>query len=142
MTESVFLGIKNLSSLLTPITFASSLGYFLVSSLNLIFIDLRDHTGVLQVVFNPDSEETFKNAQNLRSEYVLELSGIIKKRLEGTINKDMPTGEVELIVDELIIQNISIGLVMKLNVLKILVISVLTHNIYQKILFFYRFIIV
>jgi aspartyl-tRNA synthetase len=37
----------------------------------------------------------------------LELTGIIKKRLEGTINKDMPTGEVELIVDELIIQNIS-----------------------------------
>ena len=72
-----------------------------------IFIDLRDHTGVLQVVFNPDSEETFKNAQNLRSEYVLELTGIIKKRLEGTINKDMPTGEVELIVDDLIIQNIS-----------------------------------
>ena len=72
-----------------------------------IFIDLRDHTGVLQVVFNPDSEETFKNAQNLRSEYVLELTGIIKKRLEGTINKDMSTGEVELIVDELIIQNIS-----------------------------------
>ena len=72
-----------------------------------IFIDLRDHTGVLQVVFNPDSEETFKNAQNLRSEYVLELTGIIKKRLEGTINKDMPTGEVELIVDKLIIQNIS-----------------------------------
>jgi aspartyl-tRNA synthetase len=72
-----------------------------------IFIDLRDHTGVLQVVFNPDNEETFKNAQNLRSEYVLELTGIIKKRLEGTINKDMPTGEVELIVDDLIIQNIS-----------------------------------
>ena len=72
-----------------------------------IFIDLRDHTGVLQVVFNPDSEETFKNAQNLRSEYVLELTGIIKKRLEGTINKDMSTGEVELIVDELTIQNIS-----------------------------------
>ena len=59
-----------------------------------IFIDLRDHTGVLQAVFNPDSEETFKNAQNLRSEYVLELTGIIKKRLEGTINKDMPTCEV------------------------------------------------
>ena len=72
-----------------------------------IFIDLRDHTGVLQVVFNPDNKETFKNAQNLRSEYVLELTGIIKKRLEGTINKDMPTGEVELIVDDLIIQNIS-----------------------------------
>ena len=72
-----------------------------------IFIDLRDHTGVLQVVFNPDNEEIFKNAQNLRSEYVLELTGIIKKRLEGTINKDMPTGEVELIVDDLIIQNIS-----------------------------------
>ena len=72
-----------------------------------IFIDLRDHTGILQVVFNPDNEETFKNAQNLRSEYVLELTGIIKKRLEGTINKDMPTGEVELIVDDLIIQNIS-----------------------------------
>ena len=72
-----------------------------------IFIDLRDHTGILQVVFNPDSIDTFKNAQNLRSEYVLELTGTIKKRLEGTINEDMPTGEVELIVDELIILNIS-----------------------------------
>jgi aspartyl-tRNA synthetase len=72
-----------------------------------VFIDLRDHTGVLQVVFNPDNKETFKNAQNLRSEYVLELTGTIKKRLEGTINKDMPTGEVELIVDDLTIQNIS-----------------------------------
>ena len=57
-----------------------------------IFIDLRDHTGILQIVFNPDAEKIFELAQSLRSEYVLEITGTIKKRLVGTINKDMPTG--------------------------------------------------
>ena len=59
-----------------------------------IFIDLRDHTGILQVVFNPDNKKVFKQAQNLRTEYVLEIKGNIKKRLDGTANKEMLTGEV------------------------------------------------
>ena len=43
-----------------------------------IFIDLRDHTGILQVVFNPDNKKVFEQAQNLRTEYVLEIKGNIK----------------------------------------------------------------
>jgi aspartyl-tRNA synthetase len=72
-----------------------------------IFIDLRDHTGILQIVFNPDAEKIFELAQSLRSEYVLEITGTIKKRLVGTINKDMPTGEIELIAEQLLILNTS-----------------------------------
>ena len=72
-----------------------------------IFIDLRDHTGILQIVFNPDAKKIFDIAQSLRSEYVLEITGTIKKRLEGTINNDMLTGEIELIADKLLILNTS-----------------------------------
>ena len=72
-----------------------------------IFIDLRDHTGILQIVFNPDTKKMFDIAQSLRSEYVLEITGTIKKRLEGTINNDMLTGEIELIADKLLILNTS-----------------------------------
>ena len=72
-----------------------------------IFIDLRDHTGILQIVFNPDTKKMFDIAQSLRSEYVLEITGTIKKRLEGTINNDMLTGEIELIAEKLLILNTS-----------------------------------
>ena len=72
-----------------------------------IFIDLRDHTGILQIVFNPDTKKIFDIAQSLRSEYVLEITGTIKKRLEGTINNDMLTGEIELIAEKLLILNTS-----------------------------------
>ena len=72
-----------------------------------IFIDLRDHTGIIQIVFNPNSKKIFDIAQSLRSEFVLEIKGVINKRLEGTINKDMPTGEIELIAKELLILNTS-----------------------------------
>jgi aspartyl-tRNA synthetase len=72
-----------------------------------IFIDLRDHTGIVQIVFNPDASKIFDIAQSLRSEYVLEITGTIKKRLEGTINKDMLTGEIELIAEKLLILNTS-----------------------------------
>ena len=72
-----------------------------------IFIDLRDHTGILQIVFNPDAEKIFDMAQSLRSEYVLEITGTVNKRLEGTINSDMKTGEIELIAEQLLILNTS-----------------------------------
>ena len=56
-----------------------------------IFIDLRDHTGLVQVVFNPEEKEIFEVAQAIRSEYVLEIRGIVKKRLDGTDNPEMST---------------------------------------------------
>ncbi len=72
-----------------------------------IFIDLRDHTGIIQVVFNPDNKETFNKAQALRTEYVLKITGKIKKRLEGTTNSDMSTGEIELVAEDIEIFNSS-----------------------------------
>jgi len=72
-----------------------------------IFIDLRDHTGLVQAVFNPDKKEVFDKAQSLRTEYVLEITGIVKRRLEGTVNKDMATGEIEIVVESIIILNVS-----------------------------------
>lgn len=68
----------------------------------LIFIDLRDRSGIVQLVVNPQvSENAYKIAQELRPEYVVEVRGEVKKRPENTINKDLPTGEVEVEVQEI-----------------------------------------
>jgi len=61
-----------------------------------IFIDLRDHRGLVQVVFDPDAEQTFATAERVRNEYVLQVTGRVRRRPEGTENPDMPTGEVEV----------------------------------------------
>tara|TARA_B100000029_G_scaffold514738_1_gene618791 strand:- start:2093 stop:3859 length:1767 start_codon:yes stop_codon:yes gene_type:complete len=70
-----------------------------------IFVDLRDHTGILQIVFNPENKEVFKNAENIRNEYVIQISGKVTKRIAGTVNKDLPTGSIEVIADDLKILN-------------------------------------
>ena len=62
-----------------------------------IFIDLRDHTGLVQVVFDPDREENFQLAEQVRNEFVLRIEGRVRNRPEGTVNPDMPTGEVEVL---------------------------------------------
>jgi aspartyl-tRNA synthetase len=66
----------------------------------LLFIDLRDHYGVTQVVADPDSP-AFKIAEKLRSEWVVRVDGKLRKRPDGTDNKDLPTGEVELFATEI-----------------------------------------
>lgn len=70
-----------------------------------IFLDVRDRTGVLQVVFDPDEEKSFALADSVRNEYVLMAKGKIRLRPEGTLNQDMPTGEVEVLGKELVILN-------------------------------------
>ncbi len=70
-----------------------------------IFIDLRDREGLLQVVFDPDTPEAFATAERVRSEYVLRVTGKVRIRPEGTENPDMPTGEVELLGRKLEILN-------------------------------------
>jgi aspartyl-tRNA synthetase len=75
-----------------------------------IFIDLRDRDGILQIVFSPDKKEIFAGAEKIRSEYVLLVSGKLRHRPEGTVNVDMPTGEVELVVDKLDVLNESLTL--------------------------------
>ena len=70
-----------------------------------IFLDVRDRTGVLQVVFDPDEEESFALADSVRNEYVLMAKGKVRPRPEGTVNSEMPTGEVEVLGKELKILN-------------------------------------
>ena len=70
-----------------------------------IFIDLRDRTGLVQIVFDPDTAETFALAESVRSEYVLKVQGKVRNRPEGTINPNMATGEVEILIKEIEILN-------------------------------------
>jgi len=70
-----------------------------------IFVDLRDREGLLQVVFNPDDPEMFAEAERIRGEYVLAVRGLLRERPEGTINPDLPTGQVELLAKELTVLN-------------------------------------
>jgi aspartyl-tRNA synthetase len=62
-----------------------------------IFIDLRDRAGLVQVVFDPDVPEMFAVAEHVRSEYVLQITGLVRLRPEGTINKNMHSGEIEIL---------------------------------------------
>jgi aspartyl-tRNA synthetase len=66
----------------------------------LLFIDLRDHYGITQVVADPDSP-AFKTAESVRSEWVIRIDGAVRQRPEGTVNKDLPTGEIELFASEI-----------------------------------------
>ena len=65
-----------------------------------LFIDLRDRTGLVQIVFNPESKELFSQADQLRSEYVIQGVGSVRKRPEGTINPSLETGEVEVVIED------------------------------------------
>ena len=71
----------------------------------LIFIDLRDHTGIIQLVIDPKSKEAFELAENLRDEYVITATGTIRKRGAGLENPNIPTGKIELVVEELRLLN-------------------------------------
>ena len=62
-----------------------------------IFLDVRDRTGIVQVVYDPDTEDSFATADRVRSEYVLQLRGRVRPRPEGTVNEDMATGEIEVL---------------------------------------------
>lgn len=73
-----------------------------------IFVDLRDRSGFVQVVFNPGvSGEYFSKAESIRSEYVLAVSGTVGKRPEGTINPNMATGEIEIYADMVRVLNVA-----------------------------------
>jgi aspartyl-tRNA synthetase len=66
-----------------------------------IFIDLRDREGLLQIVFDPDRPEIFAEAERIRSEYVLKVKGLVRPRPEGTVNPNMRTGQVEVLAHDL-----------------------------------------
>ncbi len=70
-----------------------------------IFIDLRDREGLAQIVFDPDKPESFAIADAIRNEYVVKITGKVRRRPEGTVNPDLPTGEVEVLGYEIEILN-------------------------------------
>ena len=72
-----------------------------------IFLDLRDRSGIVQVVFDPDTKESFETADRVRNEYVLKAKGRVRPRPEGTVNSEMPTGEIEVLGSSLEILNAS-----------------------------------
>jgi len=70
-----------------------------------IFLDMRDREGIAQVVFDPDTVESFAKAESVRSEYVLQIKGLVRARPEGTVNADMATGKIEILGKELSVLN-------------------------------------
>jgi aspartyl-tRNA synthetase len=70
-----------------------------------IFIDLRDREGLVQVVFDPDYPEAFRQAETVRSEYVLKVHGKVRRRPAGTENPNLPTGRIEVLATALEILN-------------------------------------
>ena len=71
----------------------------------LIFIDLRDHTGVIQLVITPDTPAAFKIAETLRDEFVISATGIVRERAPELKNPNLPTGDLEVVVSELALIN-------------------------------------
>jgi aspartyl-tRNA synthetase len=70
-----------------------------------IFLDVRDRAGIVQVVFDPDTEEAFALADRVRSEYVLKITGRVRARTDATVNPNMATGAIEVLGKELVILN-------------------------------------
>jgi aspartyl-tRNA synthetase len=70
-----------------------------------IFIDLRDREGLVQVVYDPDLPDVFATAEQIRNEFVLRVKGRVRHRPEGTVNPDLPTGEIEVLGKELEVLN-------------------------------------
>lgn len=66
-----------------------------------IFLDMRDRDGLLQVVIDPDTPEAFATADKARSEYVLKITGRVRRRYEGTENPNMKSGQIELLAKEI-----------------------------------------
>lgn len=76
----------------------------------LIFIDLRDREGLIQVVCDPEETSAFTTGQQLRNEYVIHITGNVRHRPKGTINKELPSGEVEVLAHKITLLNQSIPL--------------------------------
>ena len=70
-----------------------------------IFFDLRDESGIVQVVYNPDDKDSFSLAESCRNEYVISVEGKVRERPDGTVNPEMDTGEIEVVGSSLEILN-------------------------------------
>jgi aspartyl-tRNA synthetase len=73
-----------------------------------IFIDLRDREGLLQIVFDPDRPDSFATAEKLRGEYVVRVTGLVRRRPEGTINPNLTSGTIEVLAHDIALLNPSL----------------------------------
>jgi len=73
-----------------------------------IFVDLRDREGYVQVVCDPDRAEMFKTAEGLRNEFCVQVKGLVRARPEGTVNESLKSGKIEVLCQELIVLNPSV----------------------------------
>jgi len=80
-----------------------------------IFFDLRDESGVVQVVYNPDEKDSFTLAESCRNEFVISVEGEVRERPEGTVNPEMDTGEIEVVGSSLEILNSSLPIPFQLD---------------------------
>jgi aspartyl-tRNA synthetase len=80
-----------------------------------IFVDLRDRDGLLQVVFDPDRKAEFAAAEHLRGEWVIKVTGKVRRRPDGTVNKNLKSGEVELLAEQIEVLNKSAALPFQLD---------------------------
>ncbi|HGG60442.1 MAG TPA: aspartate--tRNA ligase [Gammaproteobacteria bacterium] len=72
-----------------------------------IFVDLRDREGLVQVVFDPDRPDVFETAEHVRNEYVLQVTGVVRDRPEGTVNPELKSGKIEVLGHGLTVLNAS-----------------------------------
>src|SRR5688572_6702184 len=80
-----------------------------------IFIDLRDREGLVQIVSDPDLKDTFATADKLRSEFVVRVTGKVRERPAGTVNADLASGEVEVLAQSIEILNPSLPPVFQID---------------------------
>ena len=94
-----------------------------------IFIDLRDRDGLAQVVFDPDRRDAFQTAERVRNEFVLKVTGKVRRRPEGTVNPDLRSGEVEVLAHEVEVLNPAAPLPFQLDEDNLAEITRLTHRV-------------
>jgi len=94
-----------------------------------IFIDLRDREGLVQVVCDPDRPEVFGQAEKVRNEYCLKITGMVRRRPEGTVNANLVSGEVEVLAQELTILNPSVAIPFQLDDDNLSETTRLTHRV-------------
>jgi aspartyl-tRNA synthetase len=94
-----------------------------------IFVDLRDREGLAQVVFDPDRREAFQSAERVRNEFVLKVTGKVRRRPQGTVNPELRSGEVEVLAHEVEVLNPSAPIPFQLDEENLSEITRLTHRV-------------
>ena len=94
-----------------------------------IFIDLRDREGLVQVVCDPDRAEVFASAEKIRNEYCVRIEGLVRKRPEGTTNANLQSGEIEILCTALAILNPSVAIPFQLDDDDLSEVTRLTHRV-------------